>query len=137
MMYFNFSSVKTKIVFTLLATLLIIVTHAQQTSTDTTWKLKYYKQNLVPPPYPKTLTVAQDGSGDYTTIQGAVNAVRDLSQEQVTIYVKKGVYHEKLIIPSWKTKISLIGESNTNTIITNSDYSGKEYPGGRDAFGRS
>ncbi len=60
-----------------------------------------------------------------------------MSQEQVTIYVKKGIYHEKLIIPSWKTRISLIGESNTNTIITNSDYSGKDNPGGKDAFGRS
>ncbi len=42
----------------------------------------------------------------------------------------------RLVIPSWKTKVSLIGESNTNTIITNKDYSGKDYPGGKDAFGR-
>ncbi|MBS7563908.1 pectin esterase [Mucilaginibacter sp. Bleaf8] len=82
------------------------------------------------------LTVAQDGSGDYKTIQEAVNAVRDLGPQQVTIYIKKGVYHEKLVIPSWKTKISLVGESAGNTIITNNDYSGKPVPGGRDAFGR-
>src|SRR5882724_10586754 len=88
--------------------------HAQQTSTDTTWKLKYYneqkgKSNPTPiPPYPASLTVAQDGSGDYKTIQEAVNAVRDLSQVQVIIHVKKGIYHEKLVIPSWKKKISLV-----------------------------
>ncbi|MBD0289574.1 MAG: pectin esterase [Flavisolibacter sp.] len=112
--------------------------HAQQTSTDTTWKIKARQRGQVNiPQYPKTLTVAQDGSGDYKNIQEAVNAVRDLSQEQVTIHIKPGIYHEKLVIPSWKKKVSLIGESNTNTIITNNDYSGKDYPGGKDAFGRS
>jgi len=85
---------------------------------------------------PFSLTVAQDGSGNYKTIQEAVNAVRDLGQQQVTIYIKKGVYHEKLVIPSWKTKISLIGESADNTIITNNDYSGKAVPGNKDAFGK-
>lgn len=110
---------------------------AQQTSTDTAWKQKYAEANKTPAPnWPKTLTVSQDGSGDYKTIQGAVNAVRDLSQEQVVIYIKKGVYHEKLIIPSWKCRITLMGESNENTIITNNDYSGKEYPAAKDAFGR-
>ena len=37
-------------------------------------------------------TVAQDGSGNFTTIQDAIFAVRDLSQQQVTIFIKKGVY---------------------------------------------
>lgn len=85
---------------------------------------------------PLSLTVAQDGSGNYKTIQEAVNAVRDLGQQQVTIRIKKGVYHEKLVIPSWKTKITLVGESAETTIITNNDYSGKAVPGGKDAFGK-
>lgn len=85
---------------------------------------------------PSSLTVAQDGSGNYKTIQEAVNAVRDLGQWQVTIHIKKGVYHEKLVVPSWKTKITLIGESADNTIITNDDYSGKAVPGGKDAYGK-
>jgi pectinesterase len=89
-----------------------------------------------PKTYPSHFTVAQDGSGDFKTIQEAVNAVRDLSQQQVTIFIKKGIYHEKLVIPSWKTKISLIGEDREHTIITNSDYSGKANPGGKDAFGK-
>ncbi len=88
-------------------------------------------------PRPKELTVAQDGSGNYKTIQEAVNAVRDLGQWRVTIHIKKGIYHEKLVIPGWKTKISLVGESAENTIITNSDYSGKAVPGGKDAFGNA
>ena len=110
---------------------------AQQTSTDTTWKVKAREKGLPVPQYPKTLTVAQDGSGDYVTIQEAVNAVRDHSQEQVNIYIKPGIYREKLVIPAWKSKVSLIGESNQTTVITNADFSGKDYPGGRDTFGRS
>ncbi|MBO9198788.1 pectin esterase [Niastella sp. MAH-29] len=87
--------------------------------------------------YPKYLTVAQDGSGNYKTIQEAVNAMRDFSQERVTIFIKKGVYHEKLVIPSWKTNIALLGESRDSTIITNDDFSGKPLPHGKDtATGR-
>ena len=88
------------------------------------------------PTYPSELVVSQDGSGNFTTIQEAVNSVRDLLQQRVTIHIKKGIYHEKLIIPSWKTKISLIGDDKENTIVTNSDYSGKAFPGGKDVFGK-
>ncbi|RYE11677.1 MAG: pectin esterase [Sphingobacteriaceae bacterium] len=91
----------------------------------------------VPYPYPKTLTVAQDGSGNYKTIQEAVNAVRDLSQEKVIINIKKGIYHEKLVIPSWKINISLAGEDRENTIISNNNYSGQNLPNGKDASGRT
>jgi pectinesterase len=87
--------------------------------------------------YPSEITVAQDGSGNYKTIQEAVNSIRDLGQQRVIIHIKKGVYHEKLIIPSWKTKVSLIGEDKENTIITNADYSGKANVSGNAAFGKN
>ena len=88
------------------------------------------------PVYPKDITVAGNGSGNYKTIQEAVNSVRDLGQQRVTIHIKKGIYHEKLVIPSWKTNISLVGEDKESTVITNNDYSGKLNPGGNDAFGK-
>ncbi|TKC06732.1 pectin esterase [Pedobacter polaris] len=75
--------------------------------------------------FPKSFTVAKDGSGDFKTIQEAVYAVRDWSEVQVPIYIKKGIYKEKLVIPAQKTRISLIGESAMETIITYDDYSGK------------
>ena len=84
--------------------------------------------------YPKDITVALDGSGNYKTIQEAVNSVRDFGQ-RVTIHIKKGVYHEKLVVPAWKTQITLLGEDKDNTLITNNDYSGKVIPTGRDLFG--
>jgi len=86
--------------------------------------------------YPSSFTVAQDGSGDFRTIQEAVNAVRDLSQQRVTIHIRKGVYREKLVIPSWKTMIALVGDGEDSTMIVYDDYSGKANPGGRDAFGK-
>lgn len=79
-----------------------------------------------PTTYPNYFTVAQDGSGNFKTIQEAIYATRDLSQQQVTIFIKKGVYREKIVIPSWKTNISLVGESRDSTIITYDDYAGKK-----------
>ncbi len=42
------------------------------------------------PKYPSTITVSKDGSGNYKTIQEAVNSVRDLGEKEVKIYVKNG-----------------------------------------------
>jgi pectinesterase len=89
-----------------------------------------------PSAYPTSFRVAQDGSGDFKTIQEAVNAVRDLSQQQVIIFIKAGIYREKLVVPSWKTNVSLVGESPENTIITNSDFSGKPLAGGVHPYGK-
>lgn len=69
--------------------------------------------------------VAQDGSGDFTTIQEAIDAVRDYTPIPRTIFIKSGVYREKLLIPSWKTDITLIGEDVESTIIDYDDYAGK------------
>ncbi len=84
--------------------------------------------------YPTKLTVAKDGSGDYKTIQEAVNAVRAYSPEPVSIFIKNGVYEEKLVIPSWVTNITIKGESREQTIITNDDYSGKLMAKGADTI---
>src|SRR5687767_5410393 len=67
----------------------------------------------------KRLVVAEDGTGDYRTIQEAVNAVRDFTYFRVTIFIRKGVYHEKLCVPAWKCSITLQGEDRDSTIITN------------------
>ena len=84
----------------------------------------------------KYIVVAKDGSGDFETIQEAVNATRDFSYFPVKIFIKKGVYAEKLFIPSWKTGITLEGESRDSTIITNGNYSGETFSG-RDKEGKT
>ena len=96
--------------------------------------LFFLKTNAQDPKYPAEITVSQDGSGNYKTIQEAVNSVRDLGEKEVKIFVKNGIYQEKLMIPSWKTNISIIGENKEKTIITFNDYSGKINLN-KDAFG--
>ena len=82
--------------------------------------------------YPTQLTVAKDGSGDYKSIQEAINAVRAYSPEPITVFVRNGVYEEKLVVPSWVGNITIKGESRDQTIISNSDYSGKLMAKGAD-----
>ncbi|MDP5201353.1 pectate lyase [Flavobacterium sp. DG2-3] len=67
------------------------------------------------------ITVAQDGSGDFTKIQDAVYATPAFPYEKVTIYVKNGIYNEKVRIPEWNNNVILKGESKENTIITFDD----------------
>lgn len=69
--------------------------------------------------------VAQDGSGDYTSIQDAIYNSPSFPYQRVIITVKNGTYHEKVHIPEWNTKISLIGESKEKTIIAYDDYFSK------------
>jgi pectinesterase len=92
-------------------------------------------QSILSPIVSVSFTVAQDGSGNYKTIQEAVNSFRDHMQVRVTLYIKNGTYAEKLVIPSWKPNIHITGQSRDGVIITGADYSGKAYPGGRDGTG--
>ena len=68
--------------------------------------------------------VAKDGSGDFFTVQEAINAVPDFRKEgRTTIYIRKGVYKEKLIIPASKINVSLIGAEDA--VISGDDYASK------------
>ncbi len=72
------------------------------------------------------IVVAKDGSGNFVTIQAAINSVPDFAQSPVKIFVKNGVYHEKVMVPSWKTNVWLIGESKDSTVIEYNDYHGRD-----------
>jgi len=76
-----------------------------------------------------SVTVAQDGSGDYKTIQEAVNSCRAFQTADKIIYIKNGIYKEKVLIDSFLTHIKLVGESTEKTILTFGDYAGKENMG--------
>ena len=69
--------------------------------------------------------VSKDSSGNFRTIQEAVNACRDYAERQYVIFVKNGIYEEKLLIPTWKTHITIIGQNVDSTVVTYNDYSGK------------
>ncbi|MDE6650072.1 MAG: pectin esterase [Muribaculaceae bacterium] len=72
--------------------------------------------------YSKTITVAQDGSGDYTTINEALKKVRGDFEDPVRIFVKNGVYKEKILINNTLKNVTLEGESRKGTVISNGDY---------------
>lgn len=67
-------------------------------------------------------TVAMDGSGDFTSIQAAIDATKAFPDKPVCIFIKNGVYEEKVRVYSWNTHLSLVGESKEYTIITYGDY---------------
>lgn len=62
-------------------------------------------------------TVAKDGSGNYTTVQAAIDAAPTSSTTPWVIYIKNGKYREKVTVPSNKPFIQLVGESVANTIL--------------------
>ena len=71
---------------------------------------------------PDTLVVARDGTGEFRTIDEAIEVCRAFMDYHKVIYVKNGTYKEKLIIPSWLQNIEICGESAENTIITYDDH---------------
>ncbi len=84
-----------------------------------------FSQTANPDQYKYTYTVAQDGSGDYTTIQEAINVMRVFTLKPITLHIKNGVYKEKIELFENKTDVRFVGESVDKTIITFDDYSGK------------
>lgn len=75
-------------------------------------------------------SVAQDGTGDYKTIQQAFDAVPYRNKKPVTINIKNGIYKEKLLLDSTKDFVTLTGADKFNTILTYNDHTGKLSPKG-------
>ncbi|MBN1378677.1 MAG: pectin esterase [Gammaproteobacteria bacterium] len=69
-----------------------------------------------------SVVVTQDGSGDYRSIQQAIDDTKSFPDKRITIYVKNGTYKEKVKIHEWNTLLSIIGESKEKTIITYDDH---------------
>ncbi|MGI4863160.1 MAG: pectinesterase family protein [Janthinobacterium lividum] len=70
------------------------------------------------------LVVAADGSGQFRTVQAAVDAAPNASAEPVIIHLKRGTYQEKLVVPAAKTHLILRGDNAATTVITYSDHVG-------------
>ncbi len=80
------------------------------------------------------MVVAQDGSGDFMTIQEAIDAAKGFPDKRVTIKVKNGVYKEKVEVHEWNNRLSLIGEDREKTIISYDDYFDKVNLGRNSTF---
>lgn len=70
--------------------------------------------------------VASDGTGDFKTVQEAINAVPDYRKNVTTIFIKRGVYKEKLILAASKTTVTIIGEDKEKVIFTYDDFAAKK-----------
>lgn len=78
----------------------------------------------------KKIMVAKDGSGNYKTIQAALDAAPSNNKKPTTIYIKKGIYKEVITVDATKKFISLVGEDKNNTIITFNNHAGTKLPNG-------
>lgn len=76
--------------------------------------------------------VASDGSGDFRTVQEAVDAVPDFRQRETKIFIRKGIYKEKIVVAGSKQNVTFIGEDCENTILTFDDYAKKKNRFGED-----
>jgi pectinesterase len=72
------------------------------------------------PPY--DFVVAADGSGNFKTVQEAINAVPDYRKKPTIIFIKNGTYKEKLNLSVSKKMVKIIGESVAQTILTFDDW---------------
>ncbi|WP_129715209.1 pectinesterase family protein [Pedobacter sp. SYP-B3415] len=88
-------------------------------------------QNKTSKSYPVKLTVATDGSGDYRSINEALQAFRGYSPAPLTLFIKNGTYQEKVIVPHWLCNLTITGESRDQTIIAYNDHAGKSWPADR------
>lgn len=68
------------------------------------------------------IVVACDGAGDYRTLTEAMEGIRAFMDYKVTVFIKDGIYREKVIVPSWIENVEFVGESVENTVITYDDH---------------
>lgn len=67
-------------------------------------------------------TVAQDGTGDFSSVQKAIDACKAYPDKRVTILVKNGIYREKVLVPGCNNLLTIRGEDRDKTVITFDDF---------------
>jgi pectinesterase len=78
----------------------------------------------------KKIVVAQDGSGQYKTVQAALDAIPSNSKDKFVVHIKKGIYKEVITVDATKNFITLMGEDAKNTILTFDNHAGTKLPNG-------
>ena len=78
---------------------------------------------------PDTIVVARDGTGEFRNVAEALEVCRAFMDYHKVIFVKKGIYKEKIVVPQWLTNIEILGEDCANTVITYDDHANIKLPG--------
>ncbi len=76
---------------------------------------EHFKIEPFEPTDTASLVVAQDGSGDFRTIQEAVDAIPANNDEWQLILIRNGVYREKVMLAT--SYVALVGEDREKTRI--------------------
>lgn len=69
-----------------------------------------------PPANSERLVVCADGSGDFNTVQGAMDFIPDYNPKPVTVFIKNGVYEEIVYFRN-KTNVTIVGQDRNKVII--------------------
>lgn len=77
-------------------------------------------------PAPFDFVVASDGTGDFKTVQEAINAVPPLRKNRTRIFIKNGIYKEKLLLPPTASEVTLVGEDVLHTILAFDDFASRK-----------
>ena len=78
---------------------------------------------------PDTIVVARDGTGEFRNVADAIEVCRAFMDYHKVIFVKRGTYKEKIVVPQWLTNIEILGEDRDNTVITYDDHANVKLPG--------
>lgn len=68
--------------------------------------------------------VAKDGSGDFFTVQEAIDAIPVYRNKVTTVYIRKGIYQERLLLPKDKNRVTFIGENAASTVLSSDSHAG-------------
>lgn len=71
---------------------------------------------------PDTIVVSRDGTGQFRNVADAIEVCRAFMDYHKVIFVKNGLYKEKLEVPQWLTNIEIVGEDRDRTVITWDDH---------------
>jgi pectinesterase len=70
-----------------------------------------FQTKVAPPPADsRRIVVAADGSGDFTTVQGAIDYLPEKPAQRVTVFIRDGDY-EEIVFAFGKSNVTLRGES--------------------------
>lgn len=79
-----------------------------------------------------TITVSPDGTGDFTTVQAAIDTVPENNTKQVIIHIQPGTYKEKIVVPRSKRFVTFKGQSAQTTVLTYDLYAGVKDENGKE-----
>ncbi|KAK4428767.1 putative pectinesterase/pectinesterase inhibitor 13 [Sesamum alatum] len=97
-----------------------------------TWMSRENRRNLGADPskFTPNVTVAKDGSGNYTTISKALDSMPETYKGRYVIYVKEGVYEESVVVKKNMVNLTIFGDGSQKSVVTGS----KNYVDGTPTF---